>query len=235
MYAFGYGTTYWLFMLPAFLLVMLAQLWVSSTYKRWSRKQNSYGVSGADAAQRLLRQGGLSDVSLEQTPGRLSDHYDPRRRTLRLSAGVAQSPSVASMAIAAHEIGHALQDREGYLPMRFRAALVPAANIGSYLGWILIMVGLLLGSTNVAWLGVVAFSVGAVFALATLPVEINASSRARNLLAESGLVTSDEERRGVAAVLNAAAFTYVAALGAAVLQLLYWVSLVGGLGGRRRS
>ncbi len=235
MFGFGFGISYWTFMLPAFLLVMLAQLWVSSTYKTWSRKQNSYGVSGTDAAQRLLRQGGLSDVTVQQVGGRLSDHYDPRQRTLSLSAGVAQSPSVASLAIAAHEIGHALQDREGYAPMRVRSALVPAANIGSYLGWILIIIGLALGSTNVAWLGVAAFSAGAIFALATLPVEINASSRARTLLADSGLITSDEERRGVSAVLNAAAFTYIAALGAAVLQLLYWVSLVGGLGGRRRG
>jgi Zn-dependent membrane protease YugP len=225
---------YMLFMLPGFLLVMIAQLWVSSTYRRWSQVRSSYGLSGADAAQRLLSAGGLSDVSLGVTPGQLTDHYDPRNRTLQLSAGVAQSASVASIAIAAHEIGHAMQDKEGYAPMRFRSALVPAANLGSWLGWILIIVGLLLQITQVAWLGILVFSAGALFALATLPVELNASSRARALLTSSGMIYSEDERRGVNAVLNAAAFTYVAALAAAILQLLYWVSLVGGMGRRRR-
>jgi Zn-dependent membrane protease YugP len=225
---------YMLFMLPGFLLVMIAKLWVDSTYRRWSQVRSSYGLSGADAAQRLLSAGGLSDVSLGVTPGQLTDHYDPRNRTLQLSAGVAQSASVASIAIAAHEIGHAMQDKEGYAPMRFRSALVPAANLGSWLGWILIIVGLLLQITQVAWLGILVFSAGALFALATLPVELNASSRARALLTSSGMIYSEDERRGVNAVLNAAAFTYVAALAAAILQLLYWVSLVGGMGRRRR-
>ncbi|MEW6568700.1 MAG: zinc metallopeptidase [Chloroflexota bacterium] len=230
-----YSSAYWIYMLPAFLLVLLAQLWVSSTYRRWSRYRNTYGLSGAEAARRLLSHGALTDVALESTPGVLSDHYDPRSRTLRLSPPVAQGQSVASLAIAAHEIGHAVQDREGYLPMRFRAALVPAANLGSTLGWILIFIGLLLRSVQLGWLGVLIFSAGAVFALATLPVELNASARARALLAQSGLVTSEEERRGVNSVLTAAAFTYVAALAAALLQLLYWASVVGGMGGRRRS
>lgn len=232
---FFYNLDYMIFMLPAFVLVLLAQVWVSSTYRRWSKVRNTYNISGADAAQRLLSYGGLTDVQLEGVGGRLTDHYDPRRRTLRLSAGVGRSPSVAAMAIAAHEIGHALQDREGYTPLRLRAALVPAVNLGSMLGWILILVGLFLQSAQLAWLGVLAFSGGAVFALATLPVELNASARARALLTESGLVTNEEERRGVNSVLNAAAFTYVAALATALLQLLYFVSLVGGIGGRRRG
>jgi Zn-dependent membrane protease YugP len=138
------------------------------------------------------------------------------------------------VAIAAHEIGHALQDQDGYFPLRLRAALVPAVNLGSWLGWILIFVGLILRSVDIAWLGVIAFAGGAVFALATLPVELNASSRARALLAQAGLAVGDDERRGVNAMLNAAAFTYVAALAAAALQLLYYVLLVGGMGRRRR-
>jgi Zn-dependent membrane protease YugP len=166
--------------------------------------------------------------------GNLSDHYDPRSRTLRLSGSVAQSPSVAAMAVAAHEIGHALQDRDDYLPLRFRSALVPAVNLGSSLGWILILVGLMLRSLQLASLGLVAFAVGTVFALATLPVELNASARARVLLRDTGLVQQEQEIGGVSAVLSAAAFTYVAALAAAVLQLLYFGGLVGGLGGRRR-
>lgn len=230
---FLYSLNYWAFMLPAFLLVLLAQLWVSSTVRRWSRYRNSSNLTGAQAARRLLSYGGLSHVSIEGTPGQLTDHYDPRHRTLRLSAAVAQSPSVAALAIAAHEIGHAMQHHEGYLPLRLRTALVPAANLGSNLGWVLIFIGILLRSVELGWLGVLVFSAGALFALATLPVELNASARARALLAETGLVTSGEERRGVASVLNAAAFTYIAALATAMLQLLYFISLVGGI--RRRG
>ncbi|HLC35801.1 MAG TPA: zinc metallopeptidase [Anaerolineales bacterium] len=230
---FFYDPFYLLFMVPAFLLVFIAQVRVSRAYSKWGRVPNSRSMTGADAATRLLAYGGLGDVRLEGTRGQLTDHYDPRSNTLRLSAGVAQAPSVAALAISAHEIGHALQDREGYYPLRLRAALVPAANIGSYLGWILIMLGLFLRMVPIAWLGVGAFGLGAVFALATLPVEFNASSRARRLLVESGLVASDEETRGVNAVLDAAALTYVAALATAVLQLLYYVLLIGGLGRRR--
>ncbi len=230
-----YSLNYWIFMLPAFALVLLAQLWVSSTYRRWSRYRSSSGLTGAEAARRLLGYSGLSDISLEAAPGHLTDHYDPRRRTLRLSASVAQSPSVAALAIAAHEIGHAVQDREGYFPLRLRTALVPAVNLGSTLGWILIFIGILLRSLELGWLGVLVFSGGAVFALATLPVELNASARARALLAESGLISGSEERRAVGSVLNAAAFTYVAALATALFQLLYFASLVAGMSGRRRS
>ncbi|HLB63767.1 MAG TPA: zinc metallopeptidase [Anaerolineales bacterium] len=229
-----FDPTYWIFMLPGLLMVMLAQLWVSSTYRKWGRVRNASGLSGVDAARRLLTYSGLHDVSVEGTAGNLTDHYDPRRRVLRLSAGVAQSPSVASLAITAHEIGHAMQHRAGYFPLRLRSALVPVANLGSWLGWILIFVGLILRSVDIAWLGVLAFAAGAVFALATLPVELNASTRARALVAETGLASGEEERRGVSAMLNAAAFTYVAALAAAILQLLYYVLLVGGMGRRRR-
>jgi Zn-dependent membrane protease YugP len=141
---------------------------------------------------------------------------------------VANGASVASLAIAAHELGHAMQDAEEYFPLRFRAALVPMVNIGSYLGWILIMVGLFLQLTQIAWLGVLVFSGGAVFALATLPVEFDASARAKRLLAESGIIQTVEEKRGVNNVLNAAALTYVAGLVTAILQLLYYVMLIGG-------
>jgi Zn-dependent membrane protease YugP len=233
---FFLNSTYFLYMIPAFILVMLAQYWVNSTYRKWSQVHNLDQMTGAEAAKRLLSYGNLNNVSLEGTPNQLGDHYDPRSQTLKLSPGVAQGRSVAALAIAAHEIGHALQDRQGYLPLRFRAALVPAVNIGSRLGLILIIVGLLIRGvfgTQMAWLGVGAFALGAVFSLATLPVELNASSRARVLLSNSGLIRSEEEKRGVDAMLNAAAFTYVAALAAAILQLLYWISLVSG-GSRRR-
>jgi uncharacterized protein len=225
---------YFIFMIPAILLVTAAQLYVNSTFGKWSKVRNGFGLTGSEAAERLLRYGGLSNVQMETVRGRLGDHYDPRTRTLRLSPAVAGEASVAALAVAAHEIGHALQHREEYFPLQLRAALVPAVNIGSILGWIFIFLGLFLGMVNIAWLGVGAFSLSAVFALATLPVEFNASSRAQALLAQSGLMPTDQERRGVRAVLNAAALTYVAALAAALLQLLYYVTLVAGLGGRRR-
>ena len=164
----------------------------------------------------------------------MTDHYDPRTKVLALSQGVHQSQSVAALAIAAHELGHAMQDQEGYAPLRFRAALVPAVNVGSYLGWILILAGLFLRVMPVAWLGLLVFSLGAVFTLATLPVELNASARAKRLLVDRGIIIGEDEERGVNKVLNAAALTYVAALVTAVLQLLYWSSLVFGMG-RRRS
>jgi len=229
---FYFNPTYWLFMAPALLFTLAAQIYVSSTYKKWSRVQARSRVNGAEAAQRLIRYGGLHDVEVQPVRGNLTDHYDPRKKVLRLSEGVYRSNSVASLAITAHELGHAIQDQEGYAPLRFRSLLVPAVNIGSYLGWILIMIGLFLGLTELAWVGVAVFSGGAVFALATIPVELNASARAKELLANAGLITGGDENRGVNAVLNAAALTYVAALFTAILQLLYWVSLLTG--SRRR-
>lgn len=224
---------YMIFMLPAIVLMLVAQVYVSSSYKKWSKVMASSRLSGADAANRLVRMAGLSEVRIEPVPGNLTDHYDPRTKILRLSPGVYQGNSVASLAIAAHELGHALQDQEDYFPLRLRAALIPAVNIGSWLGWILIILGLVLGLTNLAWVGVLVFSAGTLFALATLPVELNASARARQLLTDSGLIYTEEEQQGVRKVLNAAALTYVAALATAVFQLLYYVSLVGGIGGDR--
>ncbi len=230
---FFFDIRYLIFMAPAFLLMMLVQWYVNSAYSKWSQVPARSRVSGAAAAQRLIQAGGLYEVRVEGTPGHLSDHYDPRSKVLRLSPGVYQGASVAALAIAAHELGHALQDKEGYFPLRFRAAIVPMVNIGSYLGWILIFAGILLGVTNLAWVGVAVFSGGALFALATLPVELNASARARELLYNTGLITGEEERQGVNKVLNAAALTYVAALITAILQLLYFVTLVLGMGRRR--
>lgn len=230
---FYFNPTYLIFMAPAFLLMLLTSWYVKAAYNKWSRVPANSRMTGAQAAQRLISSGGLYGVQIERVGGQLSDHYDPRSKTLRLSRGVADSPSVAAVAVAAHELGHAMQDAEEYLPLRFRSALVPAVNIGSTLGWILIMVGLFLNWVNIAWLGVLVFSGGALFALATLPVEFNASARAKRLLAETGIIQTEKERRGVNNVLNAAALTYVASLVTAILQLLYYVSLVGGLGRSR--
>jgi Zn-dependent membrane protease YugP len=228
---------YLLFMAPAMLLVFAAQWWVNRMYTKWSQVRNLSGLTGSEAARRLLQYGGLSGVEVERVQSRLGDHYDPREKRLRLSPGVSDGQSVAAVAIAAHEIGHAIQDKQGYAPLRFRAALVPAVNLGSTLGWILIFVGILIRGTfgqQVAIIGLAAFALGAVFALATLPVELNASERAKELLATAGIIQGEQERAGVNAVLRAAAFTYIAALAAAILQLLYYALLVLGMGGRRR-
>lgn len=230
---FYFNPQYLLYMAPAFLVMLLAQWYVKSTYNKWGQVPARSRVNGAEAAQRLKSAGGLHDIQIQRVQGELNDHYDPRKKVLKLSQGVHQGNSVASLAIAAHELGHAMQDKEGYFPLRFRSMLVPAVNIGSTLGWILIMIGLLINMTGIAWLGVIAFSGGAVFALATLPVELNASRRAKRLLSQSGLIQGEKEKQGVDRVLNAAALTYVASLFTAVMQLLYWISLVSG-GNRRR-
>ena len=227
-----FSPTYLMYMIPAFILMGLTSWYVKSAYNKWSRVQASSRLTGAQAAQQLISAGNLYGVQVQGTAGNLTDHYDPRNKTLFLSQGVASVASVASVAIAAHELGHAMQDAEDYFPLRFRSALVPVVNIGSNLGWILIMIGLLLRFTELAWLGVIVFAGGAVFALATLPVEFDASARAKQLLVQTGIIQTDEEQRGVNAVLNAAALTYVAGLVTAILQLLYYISLVSG--GRRR-
>jgi Zn-dependent membrane protease YugP len=227
-----FNSTYLMYMLPAFIIMMVTQWYVSSSYRKWSQVPNRNRLTGAEAASRLIRNGGLHDVQVEGVAGNLTDHYDPRQKVLRLSQGVYQGQSVAAVAIAAHELGHAMQDHEDYFPLRLRAALVPAVNIGSMLGWILIFIGLLIQSTNLAGLGLIIFAGGALFALATIPVELNASARAKRLLAETGLILGEDEQRGVNQVLNAAALTYVAALITAVMQVLYFGSMI--FGGRRR-
>jgi hypothetical protein len=214
--------------------VFFAQYYVKSTYKKWSQVGTRSRMTGAQAAERLINAGRLYDVSVEAVSGRMTDHYDPRQKVLRLSEGVYQSASVASVAIAAHELGHALQDNEQYFALKLRSALIPAVNIGSTMGWIFIIIGLFMQWSGLAWLGVIVFSAGALFSLATLPVELNASARAKELLHQSGIIVGKEEQKGVNKVLNAAAFTYVAALLTSIMQLFYFTSLVGGMGGRRR-
>ncbi len=229
-----FNSNYLLYMLPAIVLMLLAQWFVNSAYKTWSQVRSRSRMTGAEAAQRMMLVANIYDVRVEGIPGTLNDHYDPRTKVLSLSQSVAVSDSIAALAVAAHELGHAQQDQEGYFPLRLRSALVPAVNIGSNLGWILIIIGLLLRVADISWLGVIVFSAGALFAVATLPVELDASNRARRILADSGIICDPDEQRGVNAVLNAAAMTYVAAMAAAILQLLYFVSMVGGMGGRRR-
>jgi Zn-dependent membrane protease YugP len=230
---FLFSSDYLIYMLPAMFIMLATQWYVRSTYSRWGQVPTRNRISGAEAAQRLIQRNGLYDVTVEGVQGSLTDHYDPRKKVLRLSSGVYQGSSVASLAVAAHELGHAMQDKEGYTPLRLRAALVPAVNIGSTLGWVFLLIGIFLRITPLAWLGVIVFGLGAVFALATLPVELNASARAREMLAASGIIVGEDEQRGVRSVLNAAALTYVAALITSLLQVFYYVSLVTGMGRRR--
>lgn len=234
-----FNSSYLLYMIPAFILMALTSWYVRSAYNRWLRVPARSRMTGYQAAQRLIARAGLYNIQIQGVAGNLTDHYDPRRKVLSLSRPVAEGASVAALAVAAHELGHAMQDQEEYFPLRFRSALVPMVNIGSNLGWVLIIGGLFLNymglafGVDIAWLGVIAFAGGAVFALATLPVELDASRRARQLLADTGLIQGADEQRGVNAVLNAAALTYVAALMTAVLQLLYYINLVGGSSRRR--
>jgi len=226
---------YLLFALPALLLAFYAQWRVSSAYGRYSRQPNGRGLSGYEAARILLRSAGLDDVRVEEVPGRLSDHYDPGKNVLRLSQGVAQNRSVASLGIVAHEVGHAVQDASHYAPLRVRSGLVPVVRIGSWLGPLIFFAGFFLsaltGSTTIAWLGLFLFAGTVVFALVTLPVEFNASKRALQMLGSYQLADG-RELGEVKQVLDAAALTYVAALAQALSTMLYYVFLLTGFSRR---
>ena len=217
---------------PTMLLALWAQARVKGSYGKWSQYAASSGLTGAQAAARMLEHAGIRDVQVEQVQGFLSDHYDPRNKKLRLSPGVYSSNSVAAMGIACHEAGHALQHAKGYAPLALRNAIVPVAQIGSWLAWPMIFGGMLLQMQNLALLGVIAFSGMVIFQLITLPVEFDASNRAKEQIRSLGIAPSQKEAGGVSAVLNAAAMTYVAATVTALVQLLYF-ALRLGLFGRR--
>lgn len=225
---FYFDPMYLVFALPALLLALYAQFKVQSAYRKYSRIPNTRGVTGLEAAQWLLQANGLGHISVEGAPGQLTDHYDPRRKVLRLSRGVAHSRSIAALGIVAHEVGHAVQDARAYAPLRLRSGLVPVVTLGSWLGPILFILGILIGLTNLAWLGVIFFSGSVVFALITLPVEWDASNRALRMLRSYGLVGS-QDLEGAKKVLSAAALTYVAALAQAISTLLYYLFLLGGM------
>jgi len=206
-------------LLPALALSLYAQFKVSSTFKRYSQVRSGQGLTGAEGARRLLDAGGLSHVPIELSQGRLSDHYDPRSKVLRLSADVAQKDSLAALGVAAHEVGHALQDAQGYAPMRVRSTLVPAASLGSNLGMGLFIVGLFFGGNVVLMsVGILLFSAAVLFTLVTLPVEFDASRRALDLLSSHGILVAGETE-GARKVLRAAGLTYVAAALMAIAQL----------------
>jgi Zn-dependent membrane protease YugP len=230
---FYWNPTYWLFVGPALLFMLYAQWRVSSSYRRWGRVQNTRGIPGAVAAERLLAENGMSGIGIRGISGRLTDNYDPQSNILNLSEDVARQASVASLAIVAHEIGHAQQDAQGSLLMKARAGLVPAVNFGSSLGPILFIVGYFLQFPALMWIGIAFFSMAFVFALLTLPLELNASARAMKMLKSSGLLEEGQEMRGARSVLSAAALTYVAALLTALTQLLYYMTLASGRRRRR--
>jgi Zn-dependent membrane protease YugP len=228
---FYWNPTYWLFVAPAIVLMLIAQWRVQRAYAKWSKVRSAAGVSGMKAAEQLMAQNGLHGVGIRGIEGTLSDNYDPRSKTLNLSRSNAMGDSVASLAVIAHEIGHAMQDAKGYLPLRLRSGLVPVVNFGSRLGPILFLVGILLQFGPLMWLGIIFFASAFAFALVTLPVELDASRRAIRMLDSSNLLVDRQDRQGARAVLNAAALTYVAGMLTALVQLLYYIFLARG---RRR-
>lgn len=224
---------YFVFALPALVFGLWAQWRVKSAFGRYSQVATTRRISGAEVARHILDSNGLQDVRVERAGGFLSDHYDPMTRVVRLSPDVYSGQSLAAAGVAAHETGHALQHQQGYLPLYVRNMIVPVVQIGSWLGPILFMVGLFttaLFGTTLAWVGLLLFAGTAVFALITLPVEFDASRRAKEILESHGLVYS-MEMGGVSAVLNAAALTYVAGAMQAVSTLLYYAFLLTGLRG----
>ena len=221
---------YLVFALPGLLLGLYAQSRVKSNFNKYAKVRTERNITGAEVARQLLDAQGLYEVAIEETQGFLSDHYDPRSKVLRLSPDVYRTPSIAAAGVAAHEMGHALQDAGGYFPLQIRSALVPAAQFGSSLAPWLFIGGLLLNFTGLAWVGVIMFAAAVLFTIITLPVEFDASARAKKLLVSSGVLFGDEIE-GVNKVLNSAAWTYVAAAVSAIGTLLYYVLLLSG--GRR--
>ena len=215
-----FDSLYWLLTLPALLFSIYAQFKVKSTFHKYSQVPVRSGMTGADAARAIIRESGLQ-VAVERHQGFLSDHYDPRGKVLRLSPDVHDGRSISSVAVAAHEAGHSLQDAHGYGPLVLRSKLVPVTQIGSQLWFLPFVIGLATGMSGLVWLGAILFGAVVIFQLVTLPTEYNASNRAKAVLATTGIVSTQEEARGVERVLDAAALTYVAALVASILQLLY--------------
>ncbi len=229
---------YIILVLPAVILSIIASAKVSSTFKKYSTVYSGSGLTGAEVARRILYENGLYDVRIEATHGHLTDHYDPRTNVVRLSESTFSNTSSAAIGVAAHEVGHAIQHANNYLPLKIRNAIIPATNIGSKLSMPLILLGIVLSAFGpvfayLAYFGVACFSLCALFQLLTLPTEFNASRRALKAIGECGILTSDE-MVGARRVLSAAAMTYVAALAVTLAQLLRLVLIVGSLNNRRR-
>lgn len=227
-YYYGFDATY-LLVLIGVVISLLASAKLKSTYAKYSEVRSLSGMTGAQAAERILYAQGIYDVAVEHIDGELTDHYDPSSKVLRLSDNVYDCTSIAAVGVAAHECGHAIQHAKSYAPLKIRTAIVPAANIGAKIAWPLIVVGLIIGSASsnfLITLGILMFSLSVLFQIVTLPVEFNASSRAITALSEMGILYGDEVK-GTRKVLSAAALTYVAAAASSILQLLRLVLLFG--------
>ena len=228
---FGYYYFDWTYILVVIGLVLslAASAKVNGTFSKYSRTWSRSGITGAEAARQILNANGIYDVTVRQVPGNLTDHFDPRSRTVNLSAAVYGSTSISAIGVAAHECGHVIQDAREYVPLKIRAALVPVANIGSNLAIPLIILGVLIGGVGspLAEIGILMFSLAVLFQLVTLPVEFNASSRALKILGDSRILAEDEVKKA-REVLGSAALTYVAAAASSILQLLRLVILFGG-------
>ncbi len=227
---FGIDPLYWIMMIPVFLLSMFASLKVKSAYKKYSKIGSRSGLTGAEVVRQILNNSSLSNVDVVETKGFLSDHYDPVKKVVRLSPDVYNSNSISAIGVAAHEAGHAIQHSKLYRPLILRNAIAPTASIGSNLSWIIIFVGFIFGFLGLVKVGIVLFSVVVVFQLITLPVEFNASTRAKEILLSQGFLGKNEIA-GVNSVLSAAAMTYVAAAASAIVTLLYFLLRSGLLGG----
>ena len=226
-YRYYFDPTY-ILVLIGVVISLLASAKVKSTFAKYSKVRSTSGLTGAQAAERILRNAGIFDVTVQRISGQLTDHYDPKNKVLRLSDSVFGETSVAAIGVAAHECGHAIQHNKEYAPLRIRTALVPIANFGATLSWPLILVGVLLSwSQTLITLGIILFCAAVLFQLVTLPVEFNASNRAVKILASTGIL-SDREVSQTKQVLGAAALTYVAAAAASILQLLRLIILFGG-------
>jgi Zn-dependent membrane protease YugP len=221
-----FDSNYLLFVLiPTLILSFAAQTFVRSAYNKWGKVQNTAGLTGVQVAERIMSRTNVRGVGLEGTPGELTDHYDPASHTVRMSRGIATVPSVAAMAVVAHELGHAQQHQEKSPLIAARNFLVPAVQISPTIGYMMILAGLFLRVTNLIYIGALLFGVMVVFMVLTLPVEFDASRRGLILLQEAGLTQDTQDRDGARQVLTAAGLTYVAAAVTAVLQLLYYLSL----------
>ncbi|MCB9453622.1 MAG: zinc metallopeptidase [Anaerolineaceae bacterium] len=223
---FYFDPNYFIVIIPALLLSVIAQMMVSSAFNKWGRVRNGMGLTGVDVANRIIRNAGLAGVQLEGVPGQHTDHYDPQSHTVRLSQDVAAKPSVAAMAVVAHELGHAQQHQEHSVLIQMRGFLVPAMRFSPMVSYGLIMIGFLFRVAGFIELGILFYGVVVAFMVLTLPVEIDASRRGLKLLADTGLMVGDDDRGGSRSVLTAAALTYVAAAVTALLQMLYYISIL---------
>ncbi len=234
---YGIDWTYLVLVLPCMIFAMIASANVNNTFQRYSKQRTYRGLTGAEAAQRVLRHNGVTNVRIERVSGNLTDHYDPRTNVIRLSDSVYSSTSTAAIGVAAHEAGHAVQYARNYAPIKLRSAIIPITNFGSRLAMPLILLGIVLSflgsfSTFLVYLGIAAFGLSFLFQVVTLPVEFNASQRAMEAIRDANLLT-EEEQRGASRTLKAAAMTYVAATAVSLAQLLRLISLFGNRGRRR--